>query len=469
MHCVAGLITNPEVPSKVLSKLKYVGTDLAERMVQTLMSKRLLDSYSLGRMHSCPLSVLNMDAYPLMTDSLLEKIITLHWTTLSKLSLRSCTYLTDVGFSGIQHCRTLTHLDVSSCKVTDAIVPFIAGLQCLEHLNLSRTKISSDGVRAIAKGSSGTISELILSHCVNLTDNTLLVDLQVLSNLAILNISSSHVKAPFIPPPATAFRALEVFEAAHTNITDDDLRCFVSGLSMLRVFDVSSSRSVTSAGLRWVCSSCANLSTLKVAPIEPEADAAVARVLLVVGSKKKLPLEALDLAGFSVTDEALGETLSGFNETLMVLRLSGNKITDEGLSHLKDLKNLTELYLDRTLITDAIFSHIKDLRHLEVLSLAETGVTDAFLRKMGTGDICKSLKRLNLARTVVSDEGIAGLPAMEQLAAITLDQTEVTAAASGPTLWDVRKFPLLKQVRFPVVVATPENPDGDEEDGDGGF
>ncbi|MCP4338492.1 MAG: hypothetical protein GY799_06280, partial [Desulfobulbaceae bacterium] len=63
-------------------------------------------------------------------------------------------------------------------------------------------------------------------------------------------------------------------------------------------------------------------------------------------------LQELDLFAMGVTDHALGCLIERL-EQLRFLSLADTKITNAGLLHLQDKKELRELHLDNTGITDS--------------------------------------------------------------------------------------------------------------------
>ena len=79
---------------------------------------------------------------------------------------------------------------------------------------------------------------------------------------------------------------------------------------------------------------------------------------------------AVRLSGTKVTDVELAH-LRHFPR-LQMLRLRRTKVTDEGLVHLRDLRRLISLDLDETWISDAGLDHLKAIYSLEVLDLSET-------------------------------------------------------------------------------------------------
>jgi hypothetical protein len=81
-------------------------------------------------------------------------------------------------------------------------------------------------------------------------------------------------------------------------------------------------------------------------------------------------------------------------------------ITDDGLEHLIDLRELDWLRLDNTQITDATLEYISGLRHLRYVSVNGTHVTDAGLEHLKGA---AQLQELSLVGTQVTDAGVQRL------------------------------------------------------------
>jgi uncharacterized membrane protein len=64
---------------------------------------------------------------------------------------------------------------------------------------------------------------------------------------------------------------------------------------------------------------------------------------------------------------------------LTQLILPGTKVSDGGLAHFTDCKNLTTLNLDNTEASDAGLAHFKDCKNLRSLHVTRTKVTDLSL------------------------------------------------------------------------------------------
>jgi uncharacterized membrane protein len=108
---------------------------------------------------------------------------------------------------------------------------------------------------------------------------------------------------------------------------------------------------------------------------------------------------------------------------LSTLHLASTKVTNAGLAHLKEFKNLTELALCGTEVTDVGLAHLKALKNLTDLNLADTRVSDAGLAHL-TG--LNKLSTLNLVRTKVTDAGMMHLEELKNLTDLDLRFTHVT-------------------------------------------
>ena len=106
------------------------------------------------------------------------------------------------------------------------------------------------------------------------------------------------------------------------------------------------------------------------------------------------------------------------------LHLSGSKITDAGLVHLRKLPNLYYLTLQEVAITD------DGLRHLEGLGIEELALPMTQISDRGIIHLARmpALVRLNLALTGVTDAAIPDLAKLKNLRALCLSGTSVSDA-----------------------------------------
>ena len=117
---------------------------------------------------------------------------------------------------------------------------------------------------------------------------------------------------------------------------------------------------------------------LQVPPADPSALQALSDlgVLVMPLSQETNLLQATFLNvsdEFSDADLALLEPVS---VQMAWLNLGRSSITDEGMQHIKSLKNLSKLHLEKTAVTDDGLAHLSELSRLEYLNLYGTAVTD---------------------------------------------------------------------------------------------
>lgn len=100
---------------------------------------------------------------------------------------------------------------------------------------------------------------------------------------------------------------------------------------------------------------------------------------------------------------AMIDELEGVNNQLVVLKLSGQPVSDEDVHKVANFKKLTRINLENTNITDAALVHLKNLPNLEQLNLYGTNITDKGIESLTS---CTNLKVVYLWKTKVTPEKI---------------------------------------------------------------
>ena len=103
--------------------------------------------------------------------------------------------------------------------------------------------------------------------------------------------------------------------------------------------------------------------------------------------------------------------------------LRGRELTDKGLAHVAELKEVVSLNLRDTKITSAGLAHLKGLTKLRRLHLERTQVGDE-----GIGNLIglSNLEYLNLYGTKITDKSLVQLAGLKNLKQLYVWQTEVT-------------------------------------------
>jgi hypothetical protein len=98
-------------------------------------------------------------------------------------------------------------------------------------------------------------------------------------------------------------------------------------------------------------------------------------------------------------------------------------LRDEELGRLAELKSLARLYLDNTSISNAGVAHLANLRSLRWLDLSNTRITDEGLAHL---DNLPSLETLYLDSTAITNAGLKHIVRHKRLQALVLAVTQVT-------------------------------------------
>ena len=163
--------------------------------------------------------------------------------------------------------------------------------------------------------------------------------------------------------------------------------------------------------------------------------------------KSLVRLEHLALDGTDVSNESLAE-LSKYAEQcqLKTFNVSNTKVTDEGLEHLKALKNLRSMYLDGTQISGSGLAHLKS-PIIKSIHLKGSSVTNAGLENIKD---MPAMRYVFLNDTNVSDAGLAHLKDLKVIQAIDADGSKVTDVG----LAHVRELTSLTVLRLSETMVT---------------
>jgi Leucine-rich repeat (LRR) protein len=157
-------------------------------------------------------------------------------------------------------------------------------------------------------------------------------------------------------------------------------------------------------------------------------------------SVKDLPAEAFQVIGVYLTGTKVSDAevvhLKGL-PNLTGLNLSHTQVSDTGLAHLKGLTRLMRLELHAVQVSDAGLAHLKGLTRLQVLALSGHGVSDAGLAYLKGHT---NLTLLYLYNTQVSDAGVALLKGFTRLTQLGLSSPRVSDAG----LANLKELPNLK-------------------------
>ena len=235
-----------------------------------------------------------------------------------------------------EHQESLTALDLSRTKVTDAGLEHLKGLMSLTALDLSDTQVGDGGLEHLK----GSKSLMVLDLSETQVTSAGLEHLKGLMSLRRLVLWGTQVTDTGLES-LKELASLMSLDLMGTGVTNDGLR-HLGGMQSLRLVDLGQTE-ISDQGLE-------HLRQLE-------------------------RLQELVLSETQVTDAGL-EHLKGLR-SLALLHLSQTQVGDGGLKRLKELEALRRLQLLGTQVTDAGLEYLKGLRSLRKLDVRRTRVTDA--------------------------------------------------------------------------------------------
>jgi formylglycine-generating enzyme required for sulfatase activity/Leucine-rich repeat (LRR) protein len=309
-----------------------------------------------------------------------------------------CTKMDDQTMSRVEGMAHLRRLDLIDCAFTDSGLKHLQQLAELEHLFISQPT-STDVAPGQARVTSAGL--VWLANLTNLRELTLwstqvddVSSLRNLKKLAKLELLFSQAGVTGLDHLAE-LPALKELDLTGTATTDEAVKDIAS-LKKLETLSLGRT-SVTDACLHHL----AGLDRLR----------------------------SLELGGTAITDDGLQAIQS--LPRLEMLSLSGTKITDEGLRHVAKIKTLRSLVLSGTRVSPRAPAYLGELDSLEELDISFTDLDDYSLRFFfiaAEKGRMKSLRRLCLDHTSVTDLGMRDIASLEQLRELNVASTRVTGA-----------------------------------------
>ena len=282
---------------------------------------------------------------------------------------------------------------------------------------------------------SGSVTDIDL-HNLTLTAETLgfLPDLR---SLRVLNLADSSFSDQSLPVLERVSPLLVNLDLRGCQLSDKatTVIALFTGLRALRLNGKNGETSIGDEGVK-ALASCLSLKVLALDELTFVGSDGLAAL---TGLKD---LEELYVAG-TIVDDNSSKLIAGFHQ-LKKLRLARNQVSDASLETLSTCSSLEELDLSEdSLITNAGMAHLAKLPGLKKLNLWRVQISDdgALLLAPLT-----KLLWLNLDNTKLSDAGLPLLQNMKALTFLHLGSTQITAAGA-PALFHLSTLKDLKITR----------------------
>ncbi|KAJ8313977.1 LOW QUALITY PROTEIN: hypothetical protein KUTeg_008538 [Tegillarca granosa] len=349
--CMSHVAQRLNDPRHLLRSLSGISEDLAQKLLQHLLRQKLLKQKTLNAFIPCflrKLIVIHTQPMSFYIQSVLKK--------LKNLNLSGCKQLTDKCLQIVQELPSIVSLNLEETGITEeGLILYLASCpQCLQHLNLSRTKVT----------------EKIFSHLKNLPALKSLY----LEQTQVCGLSGIQ-----------ELRHLETLDVSHTDIVTDSLLCLRENK----------------------CLTCFSISHTEKAINLPSRHTTTDTGMKYLAG---FPLTVLDLTNFrnvgNIGMQYIGQIkalkrlllINTGLKQLEVLYLDKTNITDEGASILKEFTHLQELSLASTQVTSV---KSLELRSLTLLNLECTAVKPYVLEMLYTN--CPKLKNIVASNLIPVD------------------------------------------------------------------
>jgi len=206
---------------------------------------------------------------------------------------------------------------------------------------------------------------------------------------------------PIMNLPAEPFEVRAIYLYRNPHVNDQDL-ARLAELQNLAVLHLDGTR-ITDAGL-FHLRNITSLRDLSLRYCEHLSDAGIGHL------KDLRNLDRLWLYATPISNDGLTHIKELKN--LTSLDVGYTRVTEEGLDHLLELKNLIFLHIGGDKITDNGLARLRELRMLKYLDINGNPITDtglSYLREL------PDLEWLNLAETPITDAGLIHLKDIKKL------------------------------------------------------
>jgi Leucine-rich repeat (LRR) protein len=327
---------------------------------------------------------------------------------------------------------TLSFLGFSLCGCAGDLPP--KNPVAVSEPEAAAIKAFLDAGAKVTTNESGSATELDLRKLTLPSDSPEL--LAELKSLRVLNLADSSFSDALLPALEKASLQLVSLDLRGCEISDKATTVIArfTGLRALRLSGKNGKTSIGDDGL----TNLAQCPLLKVLALD---DLWIGNAGLEALTNLKA-LEELYLAG-TVVDDDSAKIIAGF-PALKKLRLARTQISDLGLETLSTCSTLEDIDLSEdSLITNAGMAHLAKLTNLRKLNLWRVQISDDGVLMLAP---LIRLEWLNLDNTKLSDAGLPALKNMNALTFLHLGSTQITAAAA-PSLIHLKSLKDLKVTR----------------------
>lgn len=340
----------------------------------------------------------------------------------------------------MRQLTALRKLTVSGTAVSDAFLQSIADLPDLVSVSLVDCSLRSGQLRLLNQARS--LRELDLSGSSDASDDLPLLELPELQTLKLARCEWVNDESLI---GLDRFPHLQALDLSETAVSDGGLT-HLTVLTDLRWLDLAGCEGVGESALE-VAGSLKRLQSLMLSARNLNLETAVRYRHASLPYRLFVPLRDFpelrpilerdrpvpgsaslylwnDIRSLNIQDDVgLDYSALRFFPEIHSLSLNGPGVTDESLSFLPEMKQLTYLSFKDTSVTDLGLRHLSGLTGLRTLLLPDTQITDDGLRSLSK---LPELSWLDLSGTAITDAGLEHLIGLQKLHYLDLRGVEMT-------------------------------------------
>lgn len=369
---------------------------------------------------------LNFSQCPQVDNTMLQRLRGASFQ-LEALNLAGCNKIGERGFDYLEPVtRRLSFLDLSGCQVTKKVLDvLVEGGSPLRILILSQCQNLEDGALSALLTRCGLLETLNVSHCPAIGNSWLKSLPSCCPELTSLDLSHCpNISGEGLEPAASGLNKLSSLALAGEYVTDREIQALIPSAHRIEHLVLSrTSEKLSAKALYQLFESMPNLRTL----------------------------QCDECSSFS--GEHL-EALAQYCPHLVSLNVSGNKVSDRGITLLsKGCHQLEQLYLaDCKGVSDASVTYLsEECPHLRELSLCRTSLTYKSLESIAQNS--HFLRSLDLSGCKeIRDHGVRMLlQHSTKLRQLSLDECRITDFAFEPLGSSQVKLEVLKVNNCPKL------------------
>jgi len=402
--------------------LGLLPADMAQFVLDMLVKKGWLNSYTVSQMVGCDVYDLNLNGCDMKEiDGRVLKDMLMHCVSLDRVMLDKAIGVDEAILGSLMECRGLKELYLDHTDaVTDAVMEVLMpSLPMLEVLSLNHChNISGLAMRSV--GMLRGLRKLSLESCLNVSRLEHVRELPLVE----LNVSCCHAVTNRDAKSISRISTLKVLHMGNTRVTGTGVM-YLGALEGLTSLSLSGLGDVGDAAIAYCVQYMPKLEKLDVSRCFMVGDNVL--VALAMGRADDSRLTSLQMMFTNISDAGLCRALPCICKRLEYFDVESCHVSDTGLVLLKNARHLRVAHLSDTRVGPSTMEALASIDTLERLDVSFTlALTEYGLKHIGRISSLKHLLLESQAPTHMSMTGLWHLTRLPSLESLNLFGSRVT-------------------------------------------